>query len=826
MGMERVAGYMLKMQKRASHQLPKIAWEASKEDHFLLRSSGVYFVLFFSSTKMEGNASDSLSTFGSKHTDNGSFSNSEDFSPAASDYQPDVIYEGLVYHMGVNRLGYQFCHPRFLRIRGTFVEMYKKEPTRGHRPIRQGVAGQFLKIDDLGRRRFENEDFYVLKISNALDGTTKGEIACKTASDALKWKDAFLQAKEEATALFQKGSGRTPQKADQFSLSGHRPRLRRYARDLTKLIKIGKEDSLGRESSQALGVEFKKGGDDIIDQQNWRCVRSVNGIRILEDVSSQNTSKEKHVILKSVGVIAASPSAVFEMLIDVQNPHRKEWDVLTGDLKLVEVVDGHCDIVYGCFDPKYLSRWNSKRDFLFSRFWRHDPDNAYAIFQSSTSHKDWPKKRGYRRIKLNTTSWEIKPLPFNRPNSSMSVVTQTMEIRSTGWGRWRKKYFAKLDKTMPYVVLCQVAGLRDYFAANPVPDYNVALEPTVRKSDTLGTFREANAAEDAMQEEFYDAIAADVEEEDSEESDEELSKFEKVKSHRFKNIAMGISAFTLPAKSLENEVVSDSSSMEMVLSDFKGSLYPSSGIKDSNCWSDPGGREFMVRGKTYLNDYSKVSGGEPLLKLLAVDWFQSENRIDAIASNKNSLVQSEAAKKLPFLLVMNLQVPATPNYSLVAYFGASKEIRKGSLLDRFVSGSDTYRDSRFKLIPRIVEFTTEQTLLQSWCCTTGRDHGSSLLSCFQGYWFVKRAVGTKACLLGKAVTCRYTREGNFLEIDVDIGSSSVARSIINLVLGHVTSLVVDMAVLIEGREESELPEYLLGTIRINRVELQSAKSYK
>lgn len=29
---------------------------------------------------------------------------------------------------------------------------------------------------------------------------------------------------------------------------------------------------------------------------------------------------------------------------------------------------------------------------------------------------------------------------------------------------------------------------------------------------------------------------------------------------------------------------------------------------------------------------------------------------------------------------------------------------------------------------------------------------------------VKRAVGTKACLLGKAVTCRYLRQDNFLEV--------------------------------------------------------------
>lgn len=36
-----------------------------------------------------------------------------------------------------------------------------------------------------------------------------------------------------------------------------------------------------------------------------------------------------------------------------------------------------------------------------------------------------------------------------------------------------------------------------------------------------------------------------------------------------------------------------------------------------------------------------------------------------------------------------------------------------------------------------------------------------------------------------------------MQIDVDIGSSTVARSIIGLVLGYVTSLVVDLAILIE-----------------------------
>lgn len=44
----------------------------------------------------------------------------------------------------------------------------------------------------------------------------------------------------------------------------------------------------------------------------------------------------------------------------------------------------------------------------------------------------------------------------------------------------------------------------------------------------------------------------------------------------------------------------------------------------------------------------------------------------------------------------------------------------------------------------------------------------------------------------------------FWQIDVDIGSSSVARSVIGLVLGYVTSLVVDLAVLIEVSASASL----------------------
>ncbi|XP_076896736.1 protein ENHANCED DISEASE RESISTANCE 2-like [Bidens hawaiensis] len=234
-------------------------------------------------------------------------------------------------------------------------------------------------------------------------------------------------------------------------------------------------------------------------------------------------------------------------------------------------------------------------------------------------------------------------------------------------------------------------------------------------------------------------------------------------------------------------------------SHFCGSMCEAKSETDTNCWMSPSGAGFMIRGKTYVKDGTKVAGGDPFLKLIAVDWFKTNNPASKVALHPKCLLQfinlrSEAGKKLPFVLVMNLQVPAKPNYSLVLYYASNKPIAKDTLLGRFIDETNTFRDSRFKLIPSIVE----------------------------GYWMVKRAVGTKACLLGKAVTCNYLRQDNFLEIDVDIGSSSVARSVIGIVLGYVTSIVVDLAILIEGKEPEELPEYILGTVRLNRVRPESA----
>ncbi|KAK6942244.1 Protein ENHANCED DISEASE RESISTANCE 2, C-terminal [Dillenia turbinata] len=729
--------------------------------------------------------------------------NGEGSEETTPEERPLYEYSGWVYHLGINSIGHEYCHLRFLLIRGKYVLMFKRNPHEnpGIRPIRKGVVGRTLMVEEVGRRKVNSGDLYVMRFYNRLDETKKGEIACASAGEIRQWMEAFDHAKQQAEYELSTGSS-TRNKLnmeDEINLEGHRPRVRRYAYGLKKLIKIGQGlESLLRQSSN-LSVKdridsyFEGGSGDAIEAQEWKCVRQINGIRIFEDVAS--AKGDRVFLVKSVGVIDASADAVFEVILNLDRKKRYEWDMLTGDLELVDSVDGHYDVVYGTFDPKYLTRWHSKKDFVFSRQWFQGQDGTYTILQLPAVHKKRPPRSGYRRTKINPSTWEIRNLNTYSLNAPRCLVTQMLEIHSMGWCRWKKNKSTKFEKTIPYALLCQVAGLKEFIGANPAFAFHTPA--TVIDSKISDVSVSSSDHEDTeLPDEFYDAIEDDSSSEDDSDNDRGEEKEKKVK---LKNVSWAITSLALKRTAVPHgseELDPDLPPVDLNPSQFCGTMHQGKDDNDINCWTSPYGSKFVVRGKTYLKDNCKVKGGEPLLKLIAVDWLNAGHSIERFALHPKSLVQSEAGKKLPFVLIINLEVPAKPNYSLVLYYAADRPVKKSSLLGKFVDGTDTFRDSRFKLIPSIDE----------------------------GYWMVKRAVGTKACLLGKAVTCRYLRQDNFLEIDVDIGSSSVARSIIGLVLGYVTSIVVDLAILIEAKEEDELPEYILGTVRLNRVRLDSAVS--
>ncbi|KAL7188011.1 hypothetical protein ACSBR1_037951 [Camellia fascicularis] len=123
-------------------------------------------------------------------------------------------------------------------------------------------------------------------------------------------------------------------------------------------------------------------------------------------------------------------------------------------------------------------------------------------------------------------------------------------------------------------------------------------------------------------------------------------------------------------------------------------------------------------------------------------------------------------------------VPGSTHYSMIFYF-VMKELVPGSLLQRFVDGDDEFRNSRLKIIPSVPN----------------------------GSWIVCQSVGSTPCLLAKAVDCNYIRGPN---------------GVLGLVIGVITTLVVDMAFLLQANTANELPEQLIGAVRVSHIELSSA----
>ncbi|GFP97051.1 protein enhanced disease resistance 2-like [Phtheirospermum japonicum] len=309
-----------------------------------------------------------------------------------SDGGERLDFSGWVYHLGVNSIGHEYCHFRFLLIRGKYVEMYKRDPhenpgivQRQHwhsktlqalegmkpfasylvrmqkNPIRRGVVGHTLMVEELGRRKVNHGDVYVLRFYNRLDETKKGEIACATAGDARKWMEAFDLAKQQVEYELSQGVSVRDKLSmeDEIDLDGHRPRVRRYAHGLKKLVKIGQGPEMLLRKASNLGADsrleayFDADGGDVVEVHEWRCVRTINGVRIFEDVASSKGGKG--ILVKAVGVVDASADTVFEEVLNTDRRRRYEWDTLTGDLELVDSLNGHYDVVYGIFDPRYLS---------------------------------------------------------------------------------------------------------------------------------------------------------------------------------------------------------------------------------------------------------------------------------------------------------------------------------------------------------------------------------------------------------------------------------------------------------------------------------------
>ncbi|KAH9660737.1 Pleckstrin (PH) and lipid-binding START domains-containing protein [Citrus sinensis] len=464
---------------------------------------------------------------------------------------------------------------------------------------------------------------------------------------------------------------------------------------------------------------------------------------------------------------------------------------------VVEHLDGHTDIIHKQLYSDWLPWGMKRRDLLLRRYWRREDDGTYG--------------GGYVITPMN--------------HGKISVVKHMLAI---DWKCWRSYLQPSSARSITIRMLGRVAALRELFRAKQgnysspeflsgeltrnmrmhQTDGNMVQMPTEDGNSKKNTSEEVDqvSSEHASlvglndaADEFFD-VPEPSDYDDSENgwtSDFGPEMNSQDTRHPKISTAAGF------VRKLHDLAVQKRGYVDLqgtAKEDNFSCCYGTTLQKDPTCtlpcsWTSTDPSTFLIRGKNYLQDRQKVKAKGTLMQMVAADWLKSDKREDDLGGRPGGIVQKYAEQGGPeFFFIINIQVPGSTTYSLALYYMMTTPVKDAPLLESFINGDDAYRNSRFKLIPYISE----------------------------GSWIVKQSVGKKACLIGQALEINYFHGKNYLELGVDIGSSTVARGVVSLVLGYLNNLVIEMAFLIQANTEEELPEFLLGTCRLNHLDAAKA----
>ena len=155
-----------------------------------------------------------------------------------------------------------------------------------------------------------------------------------------------------------------------------------------------------------------------------------------------------------------------------------------------------------------------------------------------------------------------------------------------------------------------------------------------------------------------------------------------------------------------------------------------------------------------------------------------------LAREKNSFDQGGKVEPhqndIPkFIFCINMMIPGPPHYHFLFYFAsddfdinsasdtstikdsqATVELHSKLLHEFFFGPSDEFRNKTLKMIPRIVK----------------------------GDVFLKAAVGRAPIILGNKLKQTFVRTDRFLEVIIDMSSSSMTERLLNLSAAYVSSI--------------------------------------
>ena len=199
---------------------------------------------------------------------------------------------------------------------------------------------------------------------------------------------------------------------------------------------------------------------------------------------------------------------------------------------------------------------------------------------------------------------------------------------------------------------------------------------------------------------------------------------------------------------------------------------------------------FNVRGKSYLTDKKKFPSRPSGFQLCEFTGFALSEKCKFSSERPDSYYnRSRAVGRKNFVFVMHFDL--NPVHAALCFELNDDTMRNdpgfATCWSRFLQGDDAYKSKRIKLITSVVEAS----------------------------WFVRKVLGKPVpALIGNKLKCHWRQTDDLLECTCDVASSIAAATILQVVRSYCKHIVCDLVLLIEGQEEDELPERIIGGARV------------
>ncbi|GKU91700.1 hypothetical protein SLEP1_g5533 [Rubroshorea leprosula] len=722
--------------------------------------------------------------------------------------QSDDKMEGWLYTIRSNRFGLQFSRKRYFTLQNNVLKSYKTIPTsEKEEPDRSAIIDSYIRVTDNGRESIHKKVFFIFTLYNTSNHNYQLKLGASSSEEAATWIHSLQDA------ALKKSSGNTSNIVD--------PPKKMWSSLRLSSIKRTRGNSMDWNFSPSLHTEAMT--SDVIAPSPWKIFGCQNGLRFFKEVNDWDShGRNGDEAIMAVGMVAGTSEAIFHTVMAL-GPSRSEWDFCCYRGSVVEHLDDHTDIVHQLLCSDWLSWGMGRRDLLIQRYWRREDDGTYVILYHSVIHKKCPPQSGYVRACLKSGGYVITPVN----GGNKSLVKHMLAI---DWKHWRLYLCPSAARSITTRMLEKVAALRELFKtkqgnclSESYGEFEREMELAQMKKE--GTQTKAQEPEEISNTDKDTLIVEEVEKQtsgraslmDVNDTSDEFFDVPETSDSTDYDCLENESSPGLPSLNRQQPELPSAAGLVKNLQELatqkKGYMelpevtreeenittysYGTTLQKDPACnvpcsWATGDPSVFLIRGENYLKDHHKINAKSTLMQMVGADWLRSGKRENDFGSRPDSIVQKYAAWGRPeFFFIVNIQIPGTTMYTIAVYYMLKTPLEEHLLLHKFVNGDDAYRNSRFKLIPYIST----------------------------GSWIVKQCVGKKACLIGQALECHYYRGTNYLEIEIDVGSSTLARGVMNFVLGYFNNLVIEMAFLIQGNTQEELPESLLGTCRLNHLDV-------